>query len=200
MARNGQERVLQLVRNAGIVRVRDVRAQGLHPEHLRRLVAEGLVERIARGVYVLADAEPTPNHSLAQVAKKVPHGVVCLLSALRFHDVGTQNPFEVWLAIDRKARKPSLGTPKLRIVRFSGAALETGVERHEIEGVTVAVYTVAKTVVDCFKYRNKIGLDIAIEALRQGLRERTFTYDELWAHAKACRMASVMRPYLETMA
>ena len=200
MVTTDRNRVLELVREAGIVRVRDVRAQGLHPEHLRRLAADGLVERIARGVYALADAEPTANHSLAQVAKKVPHGVVCLLSALRFHEVGTQSPFEVWLAIDRRARKPSLPSPKLRIVRFSGAALKVGVERHRIEGVPVPVYSVAKTVADCFKYRHKIGLDVALEALREGLRERRFTHDELWKHAKVCRVASIMRPYLEAMA
>lgn len=200
MATTDRSRVLEFVRKAGIVRIRDVRAHGLHPEHLRRLAADGLVERIARGVYAMADAEPTANHSLAQVAKKVPHGVVCLLSALRFHEVGTQSPFEVWLAIDRRARKPGLSSPKLRIVRFSGAALAAGVERHRIEGVLVPVYSVAKTVADCFKYRHKIGLDVALEALREGLRERRFTHDELWKHAKVCRVASIIRPYLETMA
>lgn len=200
MATTDRNQVLKLVREAGIVRVRDVRARGLHPEHLRRLVADGLVERIARGVYAPADTEPTPNHSLAHVAKKVPHGVVCLLSALRFHEVGTQSPFEVWLAIDRKAWKPSFQTPKLRIVRFSGAALTTGAERHQIEGVDVPVYCVAKTVADCFKYRNKIGLDVALEALREGLRDRRFTLDEIWKHAKVCRVSNIMRPYLETMA
>lgn len=199
MTGTDRDQVLRLVRKAGMVRVRDVRAHGLHPEHLRRLVAVGLVERIARGVYTPADVEPTPNHSLAQAAKKVSHGVVCLLSALRFHEIGTQSPFEVWLAIDRRARKPNFRVPKLRIVRFSGAALTTGVERHEIEGVKVAIYCAAKTVADCFKYRNKIGLDVALEALREGLRGRRFTRDELWKHAKVCRVAGIMRPYMETM-
>jgi predicted transcriptional regulator of viral defense system len=183
----------------GVARVRDVRDRGLHAEHLRRLLADGLVERIARGVYVPADAEPTLNHSLAQVAKKIPHGVICLLSALRYHHVGTQSPFEVWLAVDRRARKPSLQNPRLRVFRFSGAALTAGVERHRIEGVDVPVYSVAKTVADCFKYRNKIGLDVALEALREGLRDRRFTRDELWSHAKVCRVTSTIRPYLETM-
>lgn len=199
MAETDRNQVLKLVRETGLVRVRDVRARGLHPEHLRRLVADGLVERIARGVYAPADIEPTPNHSLAQVAKKVPHGVVCLLSALRFHEIGTQSPFEVWLAIDRRARKPNLRVPKLRIVRFSGAALTAGVERRHIEGVEVPVYSVAKTVADCFKYRNKIGLDVALEALREGLRSRRFTHDELWEHANIDRVQKVIRPYLEAM-
>lgn len=199
MASTDRQRVLKMVRNMGFVRVRDLRAQGLHPEHLRRLAADGLVERVARGMYVLANVEATPNHSLAQAAKKVPHGVVCLLSALRFHEIGTQSPFEVWLAIDRRARKPSARVPKLRVVRFSGAALTNGVEKHKIEGVGVPVYSLAKTVADCFKYRNKIGLDVAIEALREGLRERRFSRDELWNYAKVCRVASIMRPYLETL-
>ncbi len=199
MRQTDRNQVLKLVREAGLVRVRDVRARGLHPEHLRRLVADGLVERIARGVYAPAESEPTPNHSLAQAAKKVPHGVICLLTALRFHEIGTQSPFEVWLAIDRRARKPDFRAPKLRIVRFSGTALTAGVERHKIEGVEVPVYSAAKTVADCFKYRNKIGLDIALEALREGLRDRRFTRDELWVRAKVCRVASIMRPYLETM-
>lgn len=200
MAETDRQRVLKLVRDTGFVRVRDLRAHGLHPEHLRRLVADALVERVARGVYVLANAEATPNHSLAQAAKNVPHGVVCLLSALRFHEIGTQSPFEVWLAIDRRARKPIVRVPKLRVVRFSGAALTNGVERHKIEGVDVPVYSVAKTVADCFKYRNKIGLDVAIEALRDGLRQRRFSRDELWNYAKVCRVGSIMRPYLETLA
>lgn len=199
MAKTERERVLELVRAMGVARVRDVRDRGFHAEHLRRLLADRLVERIARGVYVPADAEPTLNHSLAQVAKKIPHGVICLLSALRYHHVGTQSPFEVWLAVDRRARKPSLQNPKLRVFRFSGAALTAGVERHRIEGVDVPVYSVAKTVADCFKYRNKVGLDVALEALREGLRDRRFTRDELWSHAKVCRVTSTIRPYLETM-
>lgn len=180
-----------------MIRVREVRAQGLHPEHLRRLLADGLIERIARGVYVPADVERTPDHSLAQVAKKIPHGVICLLSALRYHNVGTQSPFEVWVAVDRRARKPSLEAPKLRVVRYSGDALTAGVERHQIEGVDVQVYSVAKTVADCFKYRNKIGLDVALEALREGLRGQRFTRDELAARAKECRVKNVLQPYLE---
>ncbi len=199
MELSDREEVLKLARESGMIRVRDIRARGFHPEHLRRLVAAGLLERVARGVYALAETEPTAHHSLAQAAKMVPHGVVCLLSALRFHDLGTQNPYEVWMAIDRRAWKPSIRTPKLRLVRFSGKALSSGVERHKIEGVSVPVYSVAKTVADCLKYRNKIGLDVALEALRAGLSERRFTRDELWAQAKFCRVATVMRPYLEAM-
>lgn len=195
-----RDRVLDIIRRAGMVRLRDLQKQGLHPEHLRRLVAEGRIVRVARGVYASADAEPTGNHSLAQAAKQVPHGVICLLSALRFHEVGTQSPFQVWIALDRRARKPQVRRPLLRVVRLSGAALTEGVEEHTIEGVSVSVYSVAKTVADCFKYRNKIGLDVALEALRDGLRERRFSRDDLWEYAKICRVTTVIRPYLEATA
>jgi len=197
MAISAKYQVLKLVQKRGMVSVRDVSARGFHPEHLRRLVADGLLVRVTRGVYAPADAEPTENHSLAQVAKKVPHGVICLLSALRFHEIGTQSPFEVWVAIDRRARKPSVHGTKLRVVRFSGTSRTNGIERHQIEGVEVAVYSAAKTVADCFKYRNKIGLDVALEALRDGLQNRRFTRDDLWKYAKMCRVTGVLRPYLE---
>jgi len=197
MARTDRDKVLDIIRRTGMVRLRDLRERGLHPEHLRRLAADGLIVRVARGVYVPADAEPTGNHSLAQAAKQASHGVICLLSALRFHEVGTQNPFQVWMAVDRRARKPQVRSPRLRVVRFSGAALTEGIEVHNIEGVSVRIYNVAKTVADCFKYRNKLGLDVAIEALREGLRDRHFTRDELWQYAKTCRVTNVIRPYLE---
>ena len=129
----------------------------------------------------------------------MPHGVVCLLSALRFHGLTTQAPFEVWLAIDRKARLPRLEHPPLRIVRFPAPALTEGVEGHAVEGVPVRVTTPARTVVDCFVYRNKVGLDVALEALRDCWRQRRATMDELWQAARACRMANVMRPYLEAL-
>jgi predicted transcriptional regulator of viral defense system len=194
------ERILSLARQRGVLRLRDVTASGIHPEYVRRLVAEGRLTREGRGLYMLAGADITESHSLVEAARRVPGGVVCLLSALLFHGVGTQLPHQVWLAIDGKARLPRTDYPKLRIVRFSGAALRMGVEKHSIEGVDVRIYSVAKTVADCFKYRNKIGLDVALEALREGWRQRRFTMDELWEHAKVCRVANVMRPYLESLA
>ncbi len=197
MGQTDQDKVLQMIRDGGIVGLRDLRERGFHPENLRRLMVEGLIVRVARGVYAPADAEPTSNHSFAQAAKLVPRGVVCLLSALRFHEVGTQSPFEVWLAIDRRARKPRLQSPLIRFVRFSGPAMTQGVQEHILEGISVRIYNVAKTVADCFKYRNKIGLDVAIEALREGLRDRRFTRDELWRYAKVCRVTTVIRPYME---
>lgn len=136
---------------------------------------------------------------MAEAAKRVPHGVVCLLSALQFHELTSQAPFEVWLAIGEKARRPKVDYPPLRILRFSGAALERGIVTHAFENVTVNVYSPAKTVADCFKYRNKLGLDVALEALRDCWKKRRATMDELWQAAKICRVANVMRPYLESL-
>jgi predicted transcriptional regulator of viral defense system len=141
----------------------------------------------------------TVHLGLAQVAKAIPKGVICLLSALRFHEIGTQAPHEVWVALDRRAARPRLANPRTRIVRFSGEALAAGVETHEIAGVAVRIYSPAKTVADCFKYRNKVGLDAALEALREALRSRKCTADELWACARVCRVTEVMRPYMEAV-
>ncbi len=195
----GKDRVLALARQAGVLRPRDLEAEGIPREYLQRLLAEGLLERPGRGIYVASGLKPTPNHSLAEAAKRVPHGVVCLLSSLQFHDLSTQAPFQVWLAIGEKARLPKVDYPPLRIVRFSGVALEEAVEHHPVEGVTVSVYSPAKTVADCFKYRNKIGRDVALEALRDCWKKRRATMDELWQAAKICRVANVMRPDLESL-
>jgi predicted transcriptional regulator of viral defense system len=193
----GTERVLDLARRNGMVRVRDVLRHGLHPENLRRLCARGLLIRAGRGLYIPADAPPTENRTLAQVCKRVPHGVVCLLSALRFHDLTTQLPHEVWLAIERHAWRPREEDVSLRVIRPSGPAFTFGVVEHRVEGVPVKVYSPAKTVADCFKYRNKVGRDVALEALRDCRRQRKATLDELWRAARVCRVANVMRPYLE---
>jgi len=193
------EKIVSLAREAGIIRPRDLDEFGIPREYLRRLCDKGVLERQARGIYTLRGAETTEHHSLVQASKRVPKAVVCLLSALRFHGLTTQSPFEIWLAIDRKARLPKVEGVPLRLVRFSGEALTEGVERHRIEGVDVSVYSPAKTVADCFKYRNKIGLDVALEALRECRRERRCTMDDLWRYAKVCRVANVMRPYLEAL-
>ena len=166
---------------------------------LLRLHRDGILDRPSRGVYVLADAEATEHHSLAEACKRVPHGVVCLLSALRMHELTTQAPFEVWLAIDRKARLPKMEYPPLRVVRFSARDLADGVEGRNVEGVPVRVTNPARTVVDCFAYRNEIGLDVAIEALRDSWRQKKTTMDDLHRAAQSRRMANVMRPYLESL-
>jgi predicted transcriptional regulator of viral defense system len=192
-------KVLEYAREHGVIRVRDAIAEGMHPEYLRRLCDKGLLIKIGRGTYIPSDMDFSENIGLAQVAKRVPHAVVCLLSALQFHDIGTQLPHEIWIAIDRKAARPRLKYPPVRVMRFSGKSLSEGIEEHIIEGVTVKVYSKAKTVADCFKYRNKIGLDIALEALKDCRRRRLCSNDELWQYAKICRVSKVMKPYLEAL-
>jgi predicted transcriptional regulator of viral defense system len=194
------DEVLELVREAGVLRPRDLDRYGIPRIYLSRLCSGGQLQRIARGLYVLPDSRVTEHHSLAEVCKRVPNGVVCLLSALRFHELTTQAPFEVWLAIGEKAWRPRVAYPPLRIVHFSRAALGSGVEEHRIEGVMVHVYSPAKTVADCFKYRNKVGLDVAIEALKECWRARRCTMDDFWHYADICRVRNVMRPYLESVA
>lgn len=193
-------RLLALARRRGVLRPRDLEPEGLSRETLRRLTAAGDLERRGRGLYVVPDAAASEHEMLAAVSARVPHAVVCLLSALRFHELTTQNPSEVWLAIDRKARAPAVGDLPLRIVRFSGKARVKGIEEHDIDGVTVRIYNPAKTVADCFKYRRKIGMDVALEALRDYWRSRRGTMDELWRYAAVCRVTNVMRPYLEAVA
>lgn len=190
--------IVKKIREAGVLRPKDIEALGISREYLRKLYSQGVVNRVGRGLYVLPDMEFSVFHSMAQACKRVPKGVICLLSALRFHGLTTQSPFEIWMAIDIKAWRPKDNGPPLRIVRFSGRALEEGVEEHMVEGVKVRVYSPAKTVADCFKYRNKIGLDVALEALKEGWRERRFTMDELWCYGKICRVTNIMRPYLES--
>jgi predicted transcriptional regulator of viral defense system len=191
--------LMNLVRKVGILRPRDLQAHGIPRVYLRMAVDQGAIIRVGRGLYIPKDAKPTEHHSMAQAAKRVPNGVVCLLSALRFHDLTTQSPSEVWLAIGEKSRLPRFDTPSLRIVRFSGGAPTYGVQEHRIEGVPVHVFSPAKTVADCFRYRNKIGLDVALEALRDCIRMRKATRDQIWDAAKRCRVANVMRPYLESL-
>ena len=194
-----EKRVLDLASKGGILRPRDLQSKGLPPDYLWRLHQKKKLEKVGRGMYAIPGAGLSENQTIVQAALRVPHGVVCLLSALRFHDLTTQSPFEIWMAIDGKARAPKEDIIPLRIVRFSGKALTAGVETHSIEGVKVKVYNPAKTVADCFKYRNKIGLDVAIEALRDCWRKKRATSDELWRYAKVCRVSRVMRPYLESV-
>ena len=194
------QQILEIVAEAGVLRPRDLDAHGIPRIYLSRLCEHGLLDRVGRGLYVLPDADVSEHHTLAEAGKRVPHGVVCLLSALRFHGLTTQSPSEVWLAIGNKAWRPQVDYPPLRFVRFSERTLEAGVEEHSIEGVLVRIYNPAKTVADCFKYRNKIGLDVALEALRDCRRQRRCTNDELWHYAKICRVANVMRPYMEATA
>lgn len=183
----------------GMARARDLEGAGISRTQLRRLVDRGLIERVARGLYGLPGAARTERHHLAAAARRVPGGVICLLSALRFHGLTTQNPFEVWIAIERKAWRPLAAHPPLRLVYLSGPALEEGVETHDVGGVPIRVFSAAKTVVDCFKFRNKIGTDVAVEALRDYRRLHPKQLDAVWRFAQVDRVARVVQPYLESV-
>jgi predicted transcriptional regulator of viral defense system len=194
-----QQKLLNLFGKQSVLRSRDLAQHEIPRVEISRLCKRGVVQRIGRGLYRLTNTEISEHQTLAEVSKAVPNGVVCLLSALRFHDLTTQAPFEVWMAIDVKAHHPKTGLP-LKFVRFSGPALSEGVEVYQVEGVEIRVYCLAKTIADCFKYRNKIGLDVALETLREAKRSRRCTIDDLWRYAKVCRVSNVMRPYLEALA
>jgi predicted transcriptional regulator of viral defense system len=192
--------LLTLARRTGVLRARDLAAHGIDRKYLTRLVRDGDLQRVARGLYVATGAPPTEHQTLLEAARRVPGGVVCLISALRFHEITSQEPFEIWMALAEKAWRPQTDPLPIRFVHFSGEAWTYGVEEHEIHGVCVRAYGVAKTVADCFKHRNKIGLDIAIEALRETWRSRRATMDEIWTAAGVCRVQRVMKPYLESLA
>lgn len=190
-------KVLRLARRARGVTARELAAAGIHRQALTRLVEAGQLERVVRGLYRLPERPYTEHHGLVLASAAVPQGVICLLSALQFHGLGTQLPADVWIAIDRRAHRPSLRYPPLRVVRYTGAALTEGVQSHRVEGQTLRVYDIAKTVADCFKYRNKIGLDVALEALREAWRTRRLSMDDLDRYARICRVQRVMQPYIE---
>jgi predicted transcriptional regulator of viral defense system len=184
----------------GLLRASDLTLQGFSRGQIMRLAQQGELLRVGRGLYSRPDAAVTENHTLAQVCALAPHGVICLASALQFHHLTTQNPWQVWLLIENHARAPQMEYPPLRIVRASGEAFTAGVEEHPIEGVTVRVTDVAKTVADCFKYRSKIGLAVALEALKEALSERRTDRATLHHYARLCRVERVMQPYLEALA
>jgi len=194
-----EQEVLELVRELGIVRGKDLEERGFSRRYLSRLVGKGGLERISRGLYGIPDSDVTEHQSFAEIAKLYPDVVVCLLSALQFHGLTTQMPRQVWIAIDVDGRVPAKSPVRVRVVRFSGRALTEGVEMHSIGTVPVQVYSVAKTVADCFKFRNKIGTDVAVEALRESLRDRRTSPDELLKFGAICRVEKVMRPYLEAV-
>jgi len=194
------EQVLALVRRQGIVRARDVARHGFSPTHLQRLYEQGRLERSGRGIYLLGDGELPAHASLAEAFVRAPNGVVCLISALEFHGLTTQLPHRVWMALPVPAHVPRSDWPPLQVVKMSGSALNMGIERHVIQGVSVPVYSPIKTVVDCFRFRNRVGLDVALEALRDLLRRPGVTVDQILDVATACRIGTVMRPYLEALA
>lgn len=198
-AETQSDRLLRYVRDHGLVRPRDLEQLRIARAVLKRLVDQGRLARRARGIYTTPEHEPTENTDLAEVAAKVPKAVICLLSALRFHELTTQNPFEVWIMIDKSAHRPVIEHPPMRVIRASGAPLVSGVDLHEVEGVTLQVTKPSKTVADCFRYRRSVGTDVAIEALRDCWQQRKATMDEIYRYAKTDRVANVMRPYMESL-
>lgn len=199
MVRGLTSQDLQQAGVGAFFRPRDVRSVGVTHYQLQRMVADGHVEKVSPGLYRLAEIEPTEMETVAMVASAVPQAVVCLLSALAVHGIGTQSPYQVWLAIDRKARMPARLPASCRIVRFSGQMLTYGVVTQSIQGVPVRITTPARTIVDCFRYRNKIGLDVAMEALQDGVRTRAATISEIDRAAEVCRIQTVISPYLEAL-
>lgn len=199
MQKTNTNKVLDLARKAGVLRARDLAAHGIPREYLTRLVEQGALERRGRGLYSLSTSDITEHHSLVQIAARVPNAVICLLSALSFHGLTTQLPSVVWVALPGKARAPKLEYPPLRVCWYSGAAFTVGVTTHRIEGRTVKVYSVAKTVADCFKFRNKIGISIALEALQDAWHQKKVTMAEIEKYAAVCRVSRVMHPYLEAL-
>ncbi len=190
--------LIQLAREKKIIRYADLINEKIPTVYLHRQVIEGKLIRLGRGIYALPETEFDENQTLLEVYYLVPKGVICLLSALRFHNLTTQNPFEIWLAVERNAAIPKISSVQTRIFRMTGKSFSEGIEEHQVEGGKIKVYSVAKTVADCFKYRNKIGLDVAIEALRDCLKERKATIDEIWYFAKTNRVANVIMPYLNS--
>jgi len=193
-------RLLSLAEKQTIVRPRDAARQGIHASTLTRLTKSGLLEKVGPGRYRLPGSQrSTEHHDLAIATTAVPQSVICLLSALRFHDIGTQLPAEVWIAVPRGTRVPRVSAPPLRVVNVSTAVFDLGIEEHRIEGHTVRIYSVARTIADCFRFRNKVGLDVALEALTEAWRSKRLKLDELNRIAKKLRVQRVMQPYLETV-
>ena len=191
--------LFQLAREKKIIRYSDLISEKIPTVYLNRQVKEGNLIKLGRGIYALPETEFDENQTLLEVSHLVPKGVFCLLSALRFHELTTQNPFEVWLAVDRNAAVPNISSVQTRIFRMSGNSFSEGIEEHNIEGGTIKVYSPAKTVADCFKYRHKIGLDVALEALRDSVKSKKATIDEIWYFAKINRVANVILPYLSSL-
>jgi predicted transcriptional regulator of viral defense system len=189
----------QFRKNQGMLRTAQALRLGIHPRTLYALREEGLVVPVTRGLYRLADAPELSDPDLATVAARIPSAVVCLISALAHHGLTTQIPHQVYVALPRHSAYPRLGHPPLRVFQFSKAAYEAGIEIKQLEGIELRVYCPAKTIVDCFKFRNKVGLDVALEALRDAWRHKKATMDDLWRFAQVCRVTNVMRPYLESV-
>ncbi|MDF1667893.1 MAG: type IV toxin-antitoxin system AbiEi family antitoxin domain-containing protein [Planctomycetota bacterium] len=193
-----KEKILKVFGSTSVLRSKDLTKLGMSRMAIKRLLADGVIDRVGHGLYRLSEDEVSENRTLVEVARRVPHGIICLLSALQFHDLTSQIPMKVWMAIDVKARRPEETLLPINIVYFSGRALTYGIENHSLEGVSVKITSPAKSVADCFKYRNKIGLDVALECLK-AYRRANHSSEKLWEAAKVCRVTRTLRPYLEML-
>lgn len=193
------QRLLQLASQKGILRSSDLSEMGIPRMYLTRLIASGQLEKAGRGLYRLPGSPPSEHESLIAIATQVPQAVFCLLTALQFHELTTQLPRRVWIAMPRGSHSPKIAYPPIRMIQFSGAAYSEGIEVHERDQVKLQVYCIAKTLADCFKHRNKVGLDVALEALKEARAHKKVSSDDLWHYAKICRVSNVMRPYLEVI-
>jgi predicted transcriptional regulator of viral defense system len=196
----GEGKVLELVAAMGILRPRDLRAGNLSVAYLQRLVAKGRLVKLGRGQYALPDREPTGNDMLAMTAKRYPGAIVCLLTALRFHELTTQSPRAIWLAVEGSKLAPADTPTAIQVIRLSSRAFHEGIQVHELGRVPVRIYEPAKTVADCFRFRHRVGLDVALEALRECLRQRRATPAMIWSYAEICRVRTIIKPYLEALA
>lgn len=197
--RSKKDLVIEYAKKRAIIRPSDLAKQGLPKDYLYQLAKDKTLKRIGRGLYQWSGYNPGSNQSLLEAIKQAPNTVVSLLSALNFHNITSQNPYEVWLAIDRKAWRPHVAYPPVRYVSMSLGLMEEGIEKHTIDGIELKVFSVARTIVDCFKYRNKIGLEVALVALKEAWLEKRFTMEELAHYSDLCRVRRVMQPYLESL-
>lgn len=199
MKRDSKKQIIDIVEKNGVLRPRDLDPIGIPREYLRRLHADGLLKRVGRGLYTLPDGDFSEYQTISEASKKVPNGVICLVSALQYHELTTQVSFSVWMAIERSAWLPRVDHINIRFFRFSKSSITEGVISKSINGVPVKIFNPAKTVTDCFKYRNKIGIDIAIEALKECIQFRKGTIDEIMRYAEICRVTNVIKPYIESI-
>ena len=194
-----KQQILNLVKENGILRPRDLDPVGIPREYLKRLYFNGYLKKVGRGLYILDNKEIDEYQTIMEACKRVPNGVISLMTALQYHELTTQVPFEVWMAIERTVWLPKVDGTIIRFFRFSGPSFTEGIIKKKVNGVSMKIYNPAKTVADCFKYRNKIGIDVAIEALRDCIQSHKCTFDEIMNYAKICRVANVIKPYMEAM-
>jgi predicted transcriptional regulator of viral defense system len=194
-----EKQILEFANKHGIIRPSDINSSDKIRQQFIRMYKQGKLERVGRGLYALPDKISSEFMSFAQVSKLAPQGIICLISALQFHELTTQISPEIWLMLEGATKKPSFEYPPTRVMHTSGKAFNYGIGTYHIDKVPVKIYTPAKTVADCFKFRNKIGIDVALEALQETFRSRKATPDEIWEAAKVCRVSNIIRPYMEAV-